>query len=160
MSIGAFAFHYDGHAPPSGGLFDQNGMYYYYSGNIFSTASANWVFQPTSDNLQITLNINQIIGGPGLADQTLSVTLTDVSDSNNTLLAFSSHMNSEADVFPLSAGDIYQLSISDSLRVADKDTPVQDVTAIIAPAPEPGTSILFLSGTAIVWCLRKCLHFS
>jgi hypothetical protein len=162
MSIGAFAFHYNGHSPPNGGLLmqpDQNGMYYVYSGGIFSTASANWVFQPTIDNLQINLIINQEIGPPGEMDQTLSVTLTDVSDSN-TLLAFSSNIHSDAEVFSLNAGDIYQLSITDSLKVFDKDTPIQDVTATIVPVPEPGTSILFLSGTAIVWCFRKCPHFS
>jgi hypothetical protein len=162
MNIGAFAFHYDGHAPANGVLFDspdQNGMYYAYSGAIFSTASANWVFQPTTDNLQISLVINQLIPAPGELDQTLSVTLTDASDSN-TLLAFSSNMNSDAEMFSLNAGDMYQLSISDSLHVADRDNPTQDITAIIAPAPEPGTSILFLSGTAIVWCFRRCLHFS
>jgi hypothetical protein len=162
MSIGAFAFHYNGHAPANGGLLnhpDQNGIYYAYSGAIFSTASANWVFQPTSDNLQISLVINQHIPTPGYTDQTLSVTLTDVSGSN-TLLAFSSMMNSDAEVFSLNAGDIYQLSISDSLEVVDKDNPTQDITATIVPVPEPGTSILFLSGTAIVWCFRRRPHFS
>jgi hypothetical protein len=162
MSIGALAFHYNGHAPQNGTPYnypDQNGIYYGYSGSISSTASANWVFQPTSDNLQISLAIHQRILAPGELDQTLSVTLTDVSGSN-TLLAFSSKQNSETDVFSLNAGDIYQLSISDSLRVFDKDTPIQDVTATIVPVPEPGTSILFLSGTAIVWCFRRRPHFS
>lgn len=167
-TIDTFAFQFSGFATGTGqALTSSDGNVYSCStdaaGNT-SSAQANWLFQPTSANEQITLNFGQ--SGGYITDQTLSVSLTDVT-GNNILFNYSGDGEEYYTLSPqkpplyfsLNSSDQYQLSVSSQSDIWDNDNLSQQFSASIEPkpAPEPSTFCLFPLAIAIFIASRK--HF-
>jgi hypothetical protein len=148
-SINTFAFQFNGFAlqnqfPITG----SDGLgYWMIKSGITSSAQASWLFQPTSENQQIILNLFQ--NGSYFYDQNLAVTLTDVTDLN-ALLAYSYGFGvswpgqaAQTYAFSLNPNDQYQLTVSSQSGTYDSDDLNQQFSASIEPAPEPSTFCLF-----------------
>jgi hypothetical protein len=160
--ISTFTFQSTGYALPGfWSMTGSDGYDYYLSGHVDLSAQANWLFQPTSENQQITLNLSQ--GDTYFSDQNLAVTLTDVTDLN-TLLAYSYGFGvqngtvrsaAQTYVFSLNPGDQYQLSVSGQSDTSDTDILNQQFSASIEPAPEPSACCLFPLALASFIASRK-----
>jgi hypothetical protein len=170
-SINTFSFSTLGFAPDGGGIeTGSDGLSYSLSdaSQGWPTAQASWLFQPTTYNQQITLNIYTEWEYP-YGSQNLSVTLLNVTDSN-TLLAYSENGTGGSQVFPgefittvidtitLNPNDTYQLSISGASEPTGGDYQVQNVTASFAVVPEPATLVLFPLGFTVFFVSRKRLQ--
>jgi hypothetical protein len=173
-SINTFNFQSTGYALQATGEYNilgADGLYYntgYGSGGngpiINNSAQASWLFQPTSDNLQILLNWSQNTGGYEAEDQQLSVTLTDVTDMN-TLVDYNGtgelNGGSSNYAFSLNSDDQYQLSVTSTSSTFDSDQLEQDFSASIEPVPEPSVFLLFplavatFIGSRIFFCSKS-----
>jgi hypothetical protein len=162
VSIAEFSFNTSAFAGNDTYGYGSDGQYYESSGGDTQTSGqANWLFQPTDYNLQITLNMT---AGWWYSDgQHLSVTLSDVT-SSTMLLNYSENGSPneygtfQSDTFLLNPTDTYQLSISGNGEAHAGDLNNQEVTASFAVVPEPATIYLFPLGIIIFITTRKCLQ--
>jgi hypothetical protein len=167
-SINTFSFQFNGFALPGEHPFvSSDGSTAYWmtlppQTVITSSAQADWLFQPTADNQQITLNFVQ--SGSSLIDQTLSMTLSDITGMN-TLLAYSGHYYGDPNApqtlsFSLNSGDQYQLSITSQCNIFDFDGLNQQFSASIEPTLEPSVFFLFPLAFVSLIASRKLFSFN
>jgi hypothetical protein len=127
-----------------------DGAQYFLQSRVQPEAQASWTFRPTGDSLQIALHISEQGHYDGY--QSLSVNFSDIT-SSTVLLAFS-HADilvrggdvNATDLFSVSTGDTYELTVHGWANTYDDDYANQYVTASIQIVPEPRASGLCLLG--------------
>jgi hypothetical protein len=141
-----------------------DGQYYQTGGgNTQASAQTSWLFQPTTNNLRMTLNITA--GWHYNFGEHLSLTLSDVTDST-TLLVYSENGFAPfpasgihaTETFSLTSGDSYQLNITGNTGATAGDFNNQGVTASFAVVPEPATFGLISCGLIVFLTAKKRLR--